>query len=795
MEQKGSREEPGPDTRVLLRQDSVFLESEDGVFLRSGAGDFSIKGQWVHALLSRLARALAEGATLRELCQGLPEERARVVTVLVRSLADRDFVRTLDDEPDVLLDAAERSRFAEQLAYLSHHTRTPRAALRRVRDSRVAVLGGDGTGTGAGAGSSPGAWSAVRTLARNGVGHLALLSGAPTAGAGGGGGLQVARSSGEFARVELLAATWTDGWQDALAAWRPTAVIAAPDGIPGALFGPLAELARRTGAAFLGARVHGDLVIKGPLAVAPGPQVTTACPQCLQLQLADHAEDSLAADVLRDGAVTVDRLRHRPPGDRTALTPLLAAAVGSELAMDLYKHLAGAVEPDLAGAVVVQRTDTLETWREALPRRSDCPACGRPEEGRLKEFREGGLDLPGSPEERLTRYRYVLAPTSGILRAFDDDGLPQTPVRSARIRTGAVVGPRSHGFSAATPQEARARAAEHALRRAAYRAPAPLPVRHGTAAQLRAAGAEPVPGGPTAATAWTPALRLGDDAPVWVPLELALAGGGGVPGVGVDGGVNTGGHIGVGVGATVREVVEAALASALLDERLRDWLDGRCVPGPVDASELDALHAPLARALLRTGALTLRALPPTTGHGFQVVLARHEAPDGARPLQVAAAGPTRRAAIATALRELSGLAGQPDAATQGPGGSHHVVCPPDWPAPQGRPMALAELGDLGDLGDLTEPADPEEPEASPAGLAAPAEPQAGPDLAEPSDPADLSDLLGLVPPGRDALLVRLTPVGLPRTPAGDPVVLAGRVLLVDTSQDQEAQEGDHDTRR
>lgn len=764
MEPKDGREEPGPDVRVLLRQDSVFLESEDGVFLRSGAGEFFIKGPWVYPLLSRLARVLAEGATLRELCRGLPEERACVVSVLVRSLAERDFVRTLDDEPDGLLDAAERSRFAEQLAYLSHHTRMPRAALRRVRDSRVAVLGGAGPGTRGGTGSDTGARSAVRTLARNGVGHLALLGGEPAAGSGSGsgsgsgGGCRAAASAEGLARVERLEATWTDGWQDALADWRPTAIIATPDGTPGALLGPLAELARGTGAVFLAARVHGDLVFKGPLAPAPGPQVTTACWQCLQLQLADHAEDSLAAHVLRDGAVSADRMRYRPTGDRTALTPLLAAVVASELAMDLYKHLAGVVEADLAGAVVVQHTDTLETWREVLPRRSDCPACGRLEESRLKEFREGGLDLTASPEERLTRYRSVLGPTTGILRAFDD-GPPQTPVRpvrSGRLHTGAVVGPRSHGFSVATSSEARARAAEHALREAAYRAPAPLRVRHATQAQLRATGAEPVPGGPTTPTEWTPALRLSDDAPVWVPLDQVLTGGG------------RGGRpaVGVGVGATVREVVEDALSSTLLDERLRDWLDGRCVPGPIEASELDALHAPLARALLGTGALALRVLPPTAEHGFQVILARHEASDGARPLQVAAAGPTRRAAIATALRELSGLAAHPEAVTEGPRGSRHVVCPPDWPAPPGRPMALAELSD------------PEGSQA-PAGLAAPAGPEVRP------APADLSDLLGLVPPGRDVLLVQLEPAGLPRTPAGDPVVLAGRVLLVDAPQDRD----------
>lgn len=447
-----------------------------------------------------------------------------------------------------------------------------------MRDSRVAVLGGNGAG------------SAVRTLARNGVGHLAFLGGgsAPGGDEDEDEGCQAPSPTDEFARVERLADTWTDGWQDTLTAWRPTAIIATPDGVPGALLGPMAALARRTGAAFLAARAHGDLVIKGPLAAAPGPRATTACPQCLRLQLADHAEESLAAHVLRDGEMTAERMRYPSAGGRTALTPLLADAVASELAMDLFKHLAGVVAPDLVGAVVVQRTDTLETWREALPRRSDCPACGRPEESRLKEFREGGLDLPGSSGERLTRYRSVLGPTTGILRAFDDDTLPQAPVRSGRIRTGAVVGPGSYGFGVATSQEARARAVEHALRQAAYRAPAALRVRHATRAQLRAAGAEPVaapPGSPAVATAWTQALRLSDDALVWVPLDRALTDGGG-PGAGAGTGVGTG------VGATVREVVEAALASALLDERLRDWLDGRCVPGPVEASDVDAPHTP-----------------------------------------------------------------------------------------------------------------------------------------------------------------------------------------------------------
>ncbi|MFB0627085.1 hypothetical protein [Streptomyces sp. AB3(2024)] len=780
MTSENSREKLEPDTRIFLRQDSVFLESEDGAFLRSGAGDFYIKGSSAYAWLSRLAGDLAAGTTLRELCDGLPEERAEVLSGLVRHLADKEFVRSLADEPQDLLDAEERECFAEQLAYLAHHTRTPRRALRRVRDARVAVLGGNGPGSGA--------WSAVRTLARNGVGHLALLGGAPPVTAPDGPASAASPVPvGVPAVLDRLPATWTDGWQEALTAWRPTAVIATPDGVPGALLGPLADLARRTGAAFLAARVHGDLIVKGPLTTTDrddadrhdadahdagredaGRQDTTACPACLGLQLAEHADEALAARVLRDGSMTVDRTRHRTGAGGGTLSPLLRAVTAGELATELFKHLSGALEPDLLGAVVLQDADTLETWRERVPQRADCPVCGvRPGEGsatgsRLKEFREGLLDLPASPEDRLTRYRSVSGRTTTILRAFDDDDLPQTPVRSARIRTAATAGGTAHGFGVTTSHGARAGAAERALRHAATHSPALLPVRHATAAQLDAEGARSAPSPEVSAqtgTAWTPALRLRDDAPVWVPLERALTDGG------------------VGVGATVRDVVGAALTAALLDERLRDWLDGRSVPGPVDPAEVDAPHLPLALSLLRAGRLTLTALPPADGHGLQVVLARHEPADGGRPHQVAGGGPTRGEAAATALRELAGVVTHPDAA-QGPGGPHHVLCPPDWPAPPGHPLSLTDLTHLLDLASAAPPAD----SAPPAVSVSPADSVAAPEVpslgSRPGDPAGLADLLGLLGPGRDALLLELAPAGLPRTPTGEPIVLGGRVLLV-----------------
>lgn len=743
MTPESGQRELDPDAQVFLRQDSVFMESEDGVFLRSGAGDFYIKGASAYGWLSRLAQDLATSTTLRKLCEGLDEERARVLSGLVRHLADKEFVRTLAAEPDGLLDAGEQDRFAEQLAFFAHHTVTPRAAFRRVREARVAVLGGEGTRTGAAA--------AVRTLARNGVGHLAVL-GTPSDDCTGEGPL-LPGPAGEFAQVDTLPAGWSNITLDALAAWRPTAIVVTPDGVPGALLGPLADLARRTDAAFLAARVHGDLIFKGPL-TASGAH-SDACPDCLALQFAEHAEDALAACVLRDGATTAQRLRHRTE-DSGALTPLLAASVAAELATEVFKWLSGVGESDISGAVVVQRADTLETWREPLPRRTDCPACGRPASSSIKDFREGGLDLPGSPEERLTRYRSVFGRTTGILHEFDDDDLPQAPVRSGRIRTGGDAGPWAYGFGVRTSHEARAVAVERAVRHAATHTPAPLPVRHAPAAELRAEGGqvmEPGPGtGPTrtgvTVPAWTPALRLRDDAPVWVPLDRALTDGG------------------VGVGATVREVVAGALAATLLAERLNDWLNGHSHDRDLGAVKLDALHTPLALALVRTGTLTLRELAPTTEHGLRVILARHEPPDGGPGQQVAAGGPTLRAALATALRELAGLAAHPEAA-QGPGGPYHVVCPPDWPTPAGRPLSRTDLSGAG-------------------GGEAPRDTS----VSHPTDPTDagstdLTDLLQLVGPGRDALLLQLAPAGLPGTPAGDPVLLAGRVLLAGTPQGQD----------
>ncbi|MEU6012796.1 hypothetical protein ABZ826_01690 [Streptomyces sp. NPDC047515] len=510
--------------------------------------------------------------------------------------------------------------------------------------------------------------------------------------------------AGVSAQVEQLSPDWADGWTDQVAAWRPTVVLATAYGVPGALTGPLAGLARDAGAAFLAARGLGRIVVKGPLA---GPGGGSACWDCLRLQFAANAPDELAARILRDESPT--GVHHRlfatpaSPAGNSALTAIVDSATGSELATELIKFLSGALDSDLVGAVVVQDAENLETWCELIPLRADCPSCGPKEYEEsvgLKAFHNGDADLDESAEERTARYSAVLAPTTGLLRTFDDDDLPQALLRAARLLTSASAATDVYGFSVGTSLDARADAVERALRHAAAHAPSPVPVSRTTAALLRSEGAVVAQAQPpgrsddaalvTAANddpprPWTPALRLRDDATVWVPLDRPVA----------DGPTALAGF---GAGATAREVIGAALTSVLLAERLDDWLDGAAPAVPVDAArDIDALHAPLALALRRTGVLRVQALTDPEGDDgdvADVVVARYEA-EG-RGLQVAAAGPTRRASVGAALLELAGRAEQSDPYAH-PDGPGTVLCPAHWPAvdrvPLGAPAQPADRPD------------------------------------------------------------------------------------------------------
>ncbi|MEU3349646.1 TOMM precursor leader peptide-binding protein [Streptomyces sp. NPDC006700] len=393
------------ETRIFLRQDSVFLAANGGVFMRSAKGNFYIKGDTAYGWTSALAPQLAKGTTQRELCAGLDPQRARIVSGLVHNLMDSGLVAPLDPEPEGLLTPAELTLFAPQIAFLAHHTTAPHHAMRRVRDVRVAV-----------AGEGEEAATAARTLLRNGVGHVALLGSA----AGDPRVVEelraVCRESaqrGAEADVTLLAAAWDHGWTAGLADWKPSAVLAPPHGVPDRTRDELARTARAAGAAFVSARTYGDLLVKGPLESGSKP-----CRNCLELQLADHAADSLVADLHRRRVAALAR-----PG-AARVSPVVAMTAASELATEVFQHLSGARVPDLLGAVLVQHPLTLETWRETLVARPDCAVCASApslaeRQTRLKAVRKGDHDLPEATVGRTTPEATRRAPPWRCWRAWN----------------------------------------------------------------------------------------------------------------------------------------------------------------------------------------------------------------------------------------------------------------------------------------------------------------------------------------------------------------------------------------
>ncbi|WP_424216100.1 TOMM precursor leader peptide-binding protein (plasmid) [Streptomyces sp. BI20] len=749
---------PGEGTRIFLRQDAVFIEADGGVFLRGGNGEFFVDNPSAYPWLSRLAPALAAGTTLRELCSGLDPARAATLTHLVGLLAGHGFVRSLAEEPDELLGPAERARFAPQLAYLAHHTDTPAAALRRVRRARVLV-----------AGAGHGAPAAARALLRNGFGRVGLLrpdgAGDPEAAASVRAEARELTAAGVDAGVEELPIPGDLRAEDTrISDWAPTAVLVTAEGLTGTAVTALADLARRRAAPFLAVRLVGETLLKGPL-VDPG--AAGACRHCLRRQLGDTADDALLAAFLRDEENERPRrvFSGRTPGD-SAFTPLLDAMTGNELAAEMFLHVSGAFSSELLGAVVLQDVESLESRREWIPRRLDCPACGPGPDGgsegtrqvmtAVKSFRAGDADLSEDPVERASRHAAALAPTTGLLRAFDDDDLPQFPVRAARLRVADPAGTEVLGHAVGTSLDARALAVERALRHAAAHAPAPPPTRYTTAAALRVEQGDPVAfaGLEDHPRPWTPTLRLRDDATVWVPVERALPTGPGAP-------------AGVGVGCSARATLTSALLSALLTERLDALLAGLARPAPLRSTQgLQALDTPLLRALNRGGTLRLGRLPdPRDGTApslpVHVVLARHE-PDrpGTGPShQVAAIGATESAAVGAALVELVAALGPYPAGA--PGGPTTVRCPEDWPTPDLPPHP-----------------------APPVPVPVPVDDRAhghgpGPDedtgtRAE-SDPERI--VAALAARNRDALFLPLAPAALPTGPDGTPTALIGRVLL------------------
>ncbi|MCX4670902.1 hypothetical protein OG453_30115 [Streptomyces sp. NBC_01381] len=623
-----SVEEPlGSNEELFLRQDAAFIEAPGGVLLRGSSEDFFLKGGSAYRWLTALAPALSRGCTEERLCAGLDEERAAAVSRLLGQLASSGFLRARRVEGDDVLDAETSAAFAEQIAFFAHHTDTPKAAFRTVRDARV-LLVGDG----------PCAASAARLLLRNGVRRVALC--------------RVAAGSddaqGAVAGVEGLEIfDERDGAavRRRAAAWRPDALLVLPYGVPGALASDLAEHAGERGLLFLSGDASSEFLLLGPL-VGTGK----SCRFCLQLWLAENG--------------TIG-------GAPAELFPAVSAAAGSELAAELFKQLSGCMDSELSGGVVLRDPISLESVREPLAVHLDCPYCIKQQSLReftasVMRFAAGGADLPVESAERAAHQETAAAPRLGLLAGFDDAELPQLLVKIGRARVGGAPGPDAYGCSYDTLEAARTDAVERLARRVAAvrRTPVFMPVLTGSHGRLRGEGTDALPatafGSPSPHTgedpegkdAWIPAYSLSRRVVTWIPERIAFA-----PALAA---ADPHGDMaaGYGAGATFEETALNGLLSVLLHERVRAACAGTAAVRRLDPSAAGQVSRELSilPSLRRLAADV--SFTEVLGDGPERVVVAHAQPlrDSRRTaVRVAAIGLTRTDALHRAVLELAGL--------------------------------------------------------------------------------------------------------------------------------------------
>ena len=393
--------------RPRMRQDVAFLETLDGVYVRGTDGAFVIRGAGAYRYLSALLPHLDGSNSLTEIVAGLPEAHAGAVKSLLTTLASRGVVL---DGAGAVLDEEVRASFPSQVALLEHHGDDGTGFV-RVASARVLVIGEDDEATA----------TLATALAANGVGSAAD------------GFVRVSSSqAGEEADLVCLVAL---------------------DGPSKNLFA-LADEARRTGTAFLPLVRVGDRLMAGPW------QGSVSIQSAL-LRMSDNGLPG--SEALWQAAIAGPAAA--PAGAKLpggAATMLLNVA-----GFEIFKHLSGSIPSDLDETVILVDPDRLTVRTEHVVAH---PAVEGVREGGVEWVAGAGVAsaaaqaglVDGAVEQAYRRFDAVVADAVGVMRRFDDDAVPQIPVKTAVLLAPAADEAPLVTFGVETVLEARLAALEAA---------------------------------------------------------------------------------------------------------------------------------------------------------------------------------------------------------------------------------------------------------------------------------------------------------------------------------------------
>jgi hypothetical protein len=202
----------------------------------------------------------------------------------------------------------------------------------------------------------------------------------------------------------------------------------------------LAEQARQAGTAFLPLLRVGDQLMAGPW------QGTVSIQSAL-LRMSDNGLPG-TAELWQAAVAGPSAAQARPALPGVAATMLL-----NVVGFEIFKQLAGSMPSDLDETVILVDPDRLTVYTEhviAHPAVQSSPSNTTPDEP------------ADSVETAYRRFDTVVADTVGLLRRFDDDAVPQIPVKTAVLLAPAADAAPLVTFGVETVLEARLAALEAA---------------------------------------------------------------------------------------------------------------------------------------------------------------------------------------------------------------------------------------------------------------------------------------------------------------------------------------------